>query len=273
MRLAASRVLRAWNRASVARIALCPPLVVGLGHQPGVARKAPAPAQVAAEAPVAARRPRERVGDVRSTGVERLVDDLDDVQVVGREPEPVHADQPVAHEAQVLEEQLAAGRHRLVGVEELRHRGRGVERRRPGPREQTGHEVGAVRRQLHQRLVEEMEQQVLAADVDDERQPRPERYDVGEVLLGADTEVDAARRRAPLELGDDRLERGLVRHQVVGPEVALRLGEARDHAPERRDRRCDRRGRGRPAGAAGRRAPRASGRAPHPHRRAFDVES
>ena len=74
--------------------------------------------------------------------------------------------------------------------------------------------------------------QIAAPDVGDERDPRLERGDVGEVLIGPDAEVDAAGLHDALQLRDDDLERVLVRDEVVGAEVAVRLGEVVDQAPE-----------------------------------------
>src|SRR3954453_19175363 len=75
---------------------------------------------------------------------------------------------------------------------------------------------------------------VLAPDVDDERDPRPERDEVGEVLIGSDTDVHAAGAYGALELRDHVLKRSLVRDEVVGPEKAARLREVGDQPPERR---------------------------------------
>jgi len=75
-------------------------------------------------------------------------------------------------------------------------------------------------------------QHVLATDVDDEDHGRPQRGDVGEVLVGTDAEVHAAGLHSVLESRDDRLVLHLVRDEVARRKVAARLGELRDHPPE-----------------------------------------
>ena len=73
-----------------------------------------------------------------------------------------------------------------------------------------------------------MHLQVAAADVEDERHPRANRRDVREVLLGTDAEVHAAGlSSARTSVGNDELKPALVRDEVVGVEVAARLGERR----------------------------------------------
>ena len=76
--------------------------------------------------------------------------------------------------------------------EDLGDRGVGGQPFRPLPREQPRHELGPVGRHLEQRLVDQMQRQVAAPDVEDERHPRPQRDHVGEVLLRPDAEIDAA---------------------------------------------------------------------------------
>jgi hypothetical protein len=98
-------------------------------------------------------------------------------------------------------------------------------------REQTRQELGAVRRHLDQRLVQEMEQHVVAPDVDDEGNRRFERRDVGEVLFGSHAQVRTRPRRL-LQLGNDLLKRGLVRDQVVVAERPAGFRRARNQAPE-----------------------------------------
>src|SRR5690349_6455040 len=61
--------------------------------------------------------------------------------------------------------------------------------RRTRPREEQRKKIGARRRQLDRRLVHQVLDHVLPADVGDDRQPRSEGDDVGEVLVRSDTEV------------------------------------------------------------------------------------
>ena len=97
-------------------------------------------------------------------------------------------------------------------------------------REQTGHEVRAIDRQLEERLVQKVQVPVLAADVDDKRHRRLDLRDVAEVLFGTDADVDtAARPEQAHHLGEMRL----IRHQVVGArELASRLRQPLDEVPE-----------------------------------------
>ena len=99
------------------------------------------------------------------------------------------------------------------------------------PREQREDEVGAIRGQLEERLVHQVQLQVAAPDVDDEDDLRLERGDVREVLLGPDAEVDALDLRAAGELRDDVLEVNLVRKKIVGAELAVGFGEVGDERP------------------------------------------
>ena len=137
----------------------------------------------------------------------------------------------------LLVESLRIGAFRVLprlvhGGEYLAGARPGVQSLRTFSREQPENEIGAVRRQFEERLVHQVQLQVAAADVDDERHPRLERRDIGEVLLGTHSEVDALGLRRAEELGDHRLEEELVRQQVVGSELAVRLGELHDHVPE-----------------------------------------
>ena len=73
--------------------------------------------------------------------------------------------------------------------------GPGCRRPVPGPAHEEREEVRARLGRGEDRLVEEVLDEVLAADVEDERHPGPRERDVREVLLRADAEVGAAGRR------------------------------------------------------------------------------
>src|SRR5207244_1247508 len=118
---------------------------------------------------------------------------------------------------------LAARRRGAVGGEERRDRRARREAVRPRPREELREEVRAIRRGLEEGLVEELLQEVPPPDVDDERELRPERRDVGEVLLGPDADVNAARGHAGFQLRDHALESALVREEVLRRVGAARL--------------------------------------------------
>ena len=148
-----------------------------------------------------------------------------------RQREPVHPLQPIDD---LIDGRLLQRIGSWRDGERVDQRVRGRIRRDPGgslAREQTRQELGAVGRHLDQRLVQEMQQHVVAPDVDDEGDRRLQRGDVGEVLFGSDAQVGAGPRRL-LQLGNDLLERGLVRDQVVVAERSAGLGGAGDHAPE-----------------------------------------
>lgn len=123
-------------------------------------------------------------------------------------------------------------RHRDVRVEEPLRGRRRVESRWAVAREQARQKIRAVIRKLEQRLVHQVRDQIAAADVDDDRDLRFERGDVGEVLLGPDAQIHAARFDRRLQLGDHELQADLVRQEVVGPEVAVGLGEIAAELPQ-----------------------------------------
>ena len=105
-----------------------------------------------------------------------------------------------------------------------------LQARRARAREQARDEVGAIGRELEERLVEEEEREVLAADVDDEGNPRPDPGDVAEVLLRADADVGAAAGAQPPDgVGEVRLVRDEVFREG---ERAGRLRERFDQGPE-----------------------------------------
>ena len=117
------------------------------------------------------------------------------------------------------------------------------------PAEQQREVLDPRPRQREQRLEEQVQQQVVAPDVDDEGDVGPDRGDVGEVLVGTDADVRAAADAALLQVRNDVQIRALVRDQVVGVEVSRRLGQRRDLGREGRLRL-------RPRGATRRQAPR-----------------
>ena len=76
-----------------------------------------------------------------------------------------------------------------------------------------------------------MLQHILAANIEDNRQFRPHRNDVGEVLVRTDTEINAAGRDF-LQLFDDVLEGRFIRNEIVRAKISIRFGKFRDHVPE-----------------------------------------
>src|SRR5690606_349915 len=113
-----------------------------------------------------------------------------------------------------------------------------------------------VRRKLEQRLEEQVLEQVVPPDVQDERDRRAQRRDVGEVLVRTHPDVRAAPAAQRTQVLGDVQVRRLVRDQVVRVEVAARLRQLRDQPRERavRERRR-RRGHGGNGRAARRHRP------------------
>ena len=100
-------------------------------------------------------------------------------------------------------------------------------------REEARDEVGAIGRQLEERLVHQVQLQVAAADVDDERDRRLEGRDVGEVLFGADADVGAApRRRSCSRSGMTNCSRDSFDRRLSDRKRAARLGQVGDERPE-----------------------------------------
>src|SRR5262245_62678712 len=73
---------------------------------------------------------------------------------------------------------------------------------------------------------------VLAADVEDDRQLRLHRYDVREVLVRADAEINAS-RPGLLQILEHVLKRRFIGYEVVRTKVPTGLREFGDHFPKR----------------------------------------
>ena len=131
--------------------------------------------------------------------------------------------EPIQDILEVLGEERLGCVHAVEGVEQLGRRRGALQPRRPLPGKEPRHEIGAVFRHLDDRLVHQVLQHVLPADVDDEGHPGAQRRDVGEILIGADTEVHAVRRDPLLQLRNHLLERRLVRDEIVGSEKPVCL--------------------------------------------------
>ena len=157
------------------------------------------------------------------------------LQDVGRrELKAVRLRQEVHDRAHVAAVERVARLDFLVRREDLVDRRRGGQPGRPRTAEEARDELGAIGRELEERLVHQVQVEVPAPDVHDERHRRLQRGDVGEVLLGADAHVDAIGsgfRDLRDQVGDDVLEPPLVRQQVVGLKRAGALGELRHDAP------------------------------------------
>ena len=79
-----------------------------------------------------------------------------------------------------------------------------------------------------------MLEQIVAADVEHERDRRPDERDVREVLIGPDPDVHTAMDALLLELAGDVEVRHLIRDDVVGVEKPARLRQMRHESRERR---------------------------------------
>ena len=117
-------------------------------------------------------------------------------------------------------------------------RARGLNRiRRRLAAEESHDERFAAGAHFEERLIEKMQMQVAAADVDDERHARPHGRDVTEILLGSDAQINAARFGEFRQRGRSRRDRRFVGEQVVGrtgvrSEVAVGFGQLLRERPE-----------------------------------------
>ena len=89
-----------------------------------------------------------------------------------------------------------------------------------------------VSRQFEDRLVHQLQVQIAAPHVDDERHRWLHGSDVGEVLLGSNADVNAAGRRDLEELRNHVLHPHFVRQQVIGAEEAVGFRKLGDEIPE-----------------------------------------
>ena len=226
------------------QVAVLKPAAVGRAHQLRVRRL---PGQPPAGGL------RRRVLNARPVHVDGVEDVLEPQDVGRRELEAVRLRQEIHDRAHVAAVERVARLDLLVRRENLVDRRRGGQPGRPRAAEEARDELGPIGRELEERLVHQVQVEVAAPDVHDERHRRLQRGDVGEVLFGADAHVGAI---GPGfcgfgdKVGDDVLEPALVRQQVVGLKRAGALGEFGDDAPvllvgqpRRRIRRADRKGR------------------------------
>ena len=88
---------------------------------------------------------------------------------------------------------------------------------------------------MEQRLEQQVQQQVVAPDVHDERDRGTAFGDIREVLIRSDADVGAPLEILGAERGQHLQVRRLVRDQVVGIEVAAALRERRDRLGELRE--------------------------------------
>ncbi|TKD04998.1 hypothetical protein E8A74_22290 [Polyangium fumosum] len=114
-----------------------------------------------------------------------------------------------------------------------RGRGRGCV---VGPSDEQGEEMGAAFGFFEEESIIQVLEEVVPADVDDEREARAGEGEIRKILLRPDADVDAPRGPRRERVG--RLEvRGLVRDEVVRDEVAPWLGEGANELTKGAERR------------------------------------
>ena len=153
------------------------------------------------------------VAQLRSGLEERALDPLDCRDIALRQRKPMPPDEAPGDLANVAVEQCPVRCGALIPVHEAANSRRAHGRRRS--RKQARQKLRPRRRQLDHCFVHQVQQHVLTPDVDDERHPRFQRRDIGEVLIGSDSEIHTARYGRPSQLGHDALKRALVRDEVV----------------------------------------------------------
>ncbi len=154
----------------------------------------------------------------------------------GTQRETVHPEQTVLDGREVLPVDRLGWRGLGERAEEVVGGRLGAQASKARGREQHREKLRPVARQLEDCLVHELQVQVAAADVEDDRGLRADGGNIGEVLLGTDAQVDAACLRPPDEIRDHALEAELVRREVgdvLRSEIAARLGGVGDELPER----------------------------------------
>src|SRR5437870_13715335 len=87
-----------------------------------------------------------------------------------------------------------------------------------GTRKEFGEKLGTGIGEFEECLVHQVQHHVLPANIGDECQPWVKRSDVCEILIRTDTEVHTAALDLLLQFGNDVLERGFIRDEVIRPE-------------------------------------------------------
>ncbi len=118
--------------------------------------------------------------------------------------------QAILYRLERLRIQRVARRRRGERRKDLGGTGCGTETGRARLREQHRHELGAVPRELEERLVHELCVQVAAADVEDDGHRRSDGRHIREILLRSDAEIDAPWPHAAKQVRDHVLEQHLV---------------------------------------------------------------
>src|SRR5687768_11358712 len=166
--------------------------------------------------------------------VERKVKPLDRGEVLRVERNAERGD-ACAH-ARVRGIEYVAPHRGRVEVSNDRSNIRADARARRRPAEQQREIFRPVRREREDGLEEQVLQQIVAADIDEQRYARANLRDVRKILIRSYADVRATSNAQLTELPDDMQVRRLVRYEVVGVEVAAALRQPLDSARERRGR-------------------------------------
>src|SRR5205807_539590 len=82
------------------------------------------------------------------------------------------------------------------------------------------------------RLVYQVLDHILAADIDDESDLWFEGSNICEVLLGPNAQIHTAGLELPMQQGNDRLISGFIGKEIVRSKVTVGFGEIDDRLPE-----------------------------------------
>src|SRR5215831_13464147 len=129
-------------------------------------------------------------------------------------------------------EQLFVAWDVLERFQEFRRPGHCAQVLRSFSREEPRCEVGTVRGQFEQRLIEEQFQHVLPPDIDYKCQLGLQCVDISKVLLRTDTDIDRTRIEYSRQLRKKTLVIVFIGHKVLVTVIAVRLREIGDDFPE-----------------------------------------
>src|SRR2546427_7322656 len=141
----------------------------------------------AAEATSAAR----SIIDARAKPVEIVVDVFDPFKIVFGKWKAMRFRKMVLNSFEIFRVERIAGESFTVCREDILDTGLRSKSFRPFARKQQRDEISSILRQFKQRFIHELKFEISAADVEDERHSRFERCNVGEVLFGSYTHINA----------------------------------------------------------------------------------
>src|SRR6185295_8131681 len=129
--------------------------------------------------------------------------------------------------AQILLEQIAVRVCRAIRVEQRFGRRTGAETGRARPGKQFGNKIRTVGREFNECLVEEVFNHVLAADIDDKGDSRLQSRNVSEVLLRADSQINATGHYGPFQRWNDFLKTRFIGQEIIGAKITVRFRKIR----------------------------------------------